>query len=140
MEYSPNGSILRILEGEAVETFTYDAQGRPTSLSDTVNGLTTYQYGDGFVLRTTASGVNFHYNLNSFGYVTSAAVIRAAGGVITGTYSYYYDGCRISRVTFTASGGSEEAYYSDIAYDSQGRLTRRGGPTQVVTLDYRCWQ
>jgi YD repeat-containing protein len=140
VEYSSDGTILKISDGDAVETLAYDAQGRPTSLSDTANGLTTYEYGDGFVLRATANGFNFRYNLDGQGYVTTAVVSRASDGGVIGTYRYSYDACRISRVTYTATGGSEEVYYSDIAYDSEGRMTRRAGPTQTMTFDYSCWQ
>ncbi len=145
LDCAPDGSILRIRKGDALTTFTCDAQGRPLSMSDTVfdvSSLASYQYGDGFMLRTTERGVNFRYNLDGLGYVTTIVAINAADGMEQGTYSYSYTNCRNTRVSYTASGGSggtEEVVYSDIAYDSDGRMIRRGGPKFTMTFDYGCW-
>lgn len=140
-DYSSDGLVLRaISDGVVQQTYAYDDRARVTSVVDVDSGTTTYEYGDGFVVSTTGTNQRFRYELDSLGYVTSVIESNTTDGTIRGTYRYEYKDCLMTAVAFTPSGGTEQPYYSDIAYDQAGRMIRRTGPKLVTNFGYKCWK
>ena len=130
-QYDGVGNILRMQNGSAVTTYTYDRFSNQLTKTDPLNQTESYTYDvSGSVLtKTDRNGNVTTYAYDDLGRVTSAATVTPSGtGNVTLTYAYTLTGQPRSE-----SNGTGTTTYT---YDALGRLLTQTDGANVRTYAY----
>lgn len=130
-DYWDTGSQLkRIRQSDNSElNFTYDAQGRVTSVADALGQTTRFDYSvTGRTTVTDPTGNRITYGYDARGQLTSTTS-QGAGGVQLVTAYYYDDAGNLTRVVSPAGSATVYEYDANgnrvLERDADGRTIRR---------------
>ena len=141
-QYYPNGSRQAMTTPAGTFSYSYDAAGRPASLTNPFSETTNwaYQNNDWLQTQTLANGATATYTYNSLGQVTRL-LNQISGNTISDFSSITHDGAG-NRTSITASipGATSLNGTTVYSYDSKDQITqetstRNGGFTDNFGYD-----
>jgi RHS repeat-associated protein len=140
--YYPDGSRESMTTPAGTFDYTYDAAGRPASMTNPFSESTSWSYlnNNWLQIQTLANGVTGAYTYNALGQVTRL-LNQLGSTTISDFSSITYDGVgNRTSVTATIPGAPSLNGTTGFAYDSKDQITqetstRNGGFTDNFTYD-----